>query len=141
MIIYYSSPINPDIGGKDDGSTIIKMLSMKEFTNNHSVRLDKLRKNLITMTPKDFVEPDKIKFGNEYAGYAFIPQLNINRSVRKEMGLDHNQRDVQAGIIRTDNRNHHKIDHIHHCVYLEIGYLSQVDHLQEMFLRDTIVSK
>ena len=48
------------------------------------------------------------------------------------MGLDHNQRDVQAGIIRTDNRNHQKIDHIHQCVYLEIGYLSQVDYLQEM---------
>lgn len=92
--------INAHCRSKENGSTMIKMFSIKQFTNNYAaVRLDQLRKNLIKIKPaQDYDE--SISSGGGWKGYTFIPHLNINKSVRKRLNLDNNERNVQCGIIR-----------------------------------------
>ena len=93
---------NSHVGSKDDGTTIIKMLSMKQFTNNYGIRLDELTKNLITIKQPQLGQHNNTINQNNYniKAYCFIPYLSINKSIRKEMCLDDNERNVQCGVIR-----------------------------------------
>eukprot|EP01084_Bolivina_argentea_P074036 134323_1 len=100
---YSQEDQNPDIGGPYDGSTEIRILSMKHFTNNFAIRLNKLRENITTIKPNKQMN-ENISSGDCYRAYCFIPNLNINKYIKKEMGLNNANREIHCGIIRVDSR-------------------------------------
>ena len=95
---------NHKVNKEEDGTSEIKMLSMKQFTNSYGYRLEKVRKHLITIKPDKYVADNFGPYSqSKHRLNCFIPHLYLSKTVKKEMNLDLNERNVQSGIFRKTN--------------------------------------